>query len=208
MESMPLTDLPLRALLDRFASSDPTPGGGSAAALSASLGASLLSMVASLPKTRHGSDDDRMVLDGAVNTLATLRDFLATAIDDDTAAYDAVVAAYKLPKATADEQAARKAAIQHAMRIATEVPLNVMRQSVAVLARAVEVAAHGYQSASSDVGVAIALVSAGATGAKLNVEVNLEAIADNAYRDRIGAEARGLAERAATLAADAGAKLR
>jgi methenyltetrahydrofolate cyclohydrolase len=205
---MTLTDLPLRDLLDRFASSDPTPGGGSAAALSASLGASLLSMVAALPKTRTGADDERTALAEARTVLETLRGDLARAIDRDTAAYDEVVGAFRLPKATADEQAARKAAIQQALRAATEVPLGVMRLSTQALEQAVIVASHGYKSASSDVGVAVGLLSAGAAGAQLNVDVNLDAIADSAYRDHVGAEARTLAEITATLASRAHAALR
>ena len=109
---MSLADQPLRQLLASFSSSDPTPGGGSASALSAALGASLLMMVAGLPKTRTGAASERSALDGAAGALGDIRARLTDAIDADAAAYDRVVAAYKLPKLSADEQAARKAAIQ------------------------------------------------------------------------------------------------
>src|SRR5215471_788579 len=124
---MLLTDKSVRDLLTAFSSTDPTPGGGSAAALSSAIGASLLMMVAGLPKTRSGSDDDRALLKDAGNVLAGLRDRLTEAVDADTAAYDRVVAAYKMPKAAPDEQSARKAAIQEALRGATDVPLGVVR---------------------------------------------------------------------------------
>jgi len=95
---MSLIDLSARDLLQAFSSSDPTPGGGSAAALASAVGASLLMMVAGLPKTRTGSDEDRAALTTAGSVLAELRKGLTEAIDADTAAYDQVVAAYKLPK--------------------------------------------------------------------------------------------------------------
>src|SRR5439155_1203334 len=94
---MSLLQLTIDDLLRRFSSSDPTPGGGSASALSSAIGTSLLMMVAALPKTRSGSEEDRSALGRAAAELPEIRDRLATAIDEDTAAYDAVVAAYKLP---------------------------------------------------------------------------------------------------------------
>src|SRR2546427_8467295 len=104
---MRLVDLPLQQLLGRFSSSDPTPGGGSASALASATGASLLMMVAGLQKTRNGSDDDRAALGAAAAALDDIRRQLTDAIDADAAAYNEVVAAYKLPKATPEEQAAR-----------------------------------------------------------------------------------------------------
>jgi methenyltetrahydrofolate cyclohydrolase len=202
---MLVTELPLRSVLTRFSAPDPTPGGGSASALASSVGASLLLMVAGMPKTRSGSDDDRAALARAAAALDPVRRDLTAAIDADSAAYDQVVAAYKLPKGSAEEQAARKAAIQRALQAATEVPLGVMQQTVRALEEATIVAAHGYRSAASDVGVAVALLTAGAAGAKLNVDVNLEAIADGAYRERVAADARDLLETTAALAERAGA---
>ncbi len=205
---MALVDLSLQQLLSRFSSSDPTPGGGSASALASATGASLLMMVAGLQKTRTQSDDDRAALGAAAAALDGIRRRLTDAIDADTAAYDAVVGAYKLPKATPDEQAARSAAIQRALQAATDVPLDVMKQSVRALEEATVVAAHGYKSAASDVGVAIALLTAGATGAKLNVDVNIEAITDAAYRTEVGADSRDLLETIGTIAERAEALLR
>lgn len=193
-----LRDLPLVDLLAAFSSPDPTPGGGSAAALSSAIGVSLLMMVAALPKTRNGSDEDRTTLAAVGQELAVIRERLAAAIDGDTAAYNGVVAAYKRPKATTDEQAARQQAIQQALFAATDVPLEVMRQSVRALEGATIVARHGYKSASSDIGVAIAMLTAGTTGAHLNVGINLESVTDASYRTRIGDDARDLMARAET----------
>jgi formiminotetrahydrofolate cyclodeaminase len=190
--SIVLIDEPLHDVLAAFASPDPTPGGGSASALASALGAALLAMVATLPKTKSNSEEDRTALAGALAAAGGIRAQLAEAIDADTAAYDAVVAAYKLPRATDEDKAARSAAIQRALRGATDVPLRVMRLSARGLSAAAIVAAHGNPSASSDVGVAVALLGAGLEGARLNVEVNLGSIKDDVYKRAVAEEVAGL----------------
>ena len=196
-----LVDKPVRDLLAAFSASDPTPGGGSAAALASAVGASLLMMVAVLPKTRSNADEERTALHGATTILTGLRQQLSEAIDADTAAYDQVVAAYKLPKTTPEEVDARKAAVQRALKAATDVPLGVLRLSVRALEQASIVSANGHKAAASDVGVATALLAAGATGARLNVEINLEGVTDGTYADAVRSELKSLsdaAERAAS----------
>ena len=180
-----LVDQTVRDILVSFSAPDPTPGGGSASALASAVGVSLLMMVAGLAKTHNGSDDDRAALAAASAALAAIRDELTTAIDTDTAAYDEVVSAYKLPKATPDEQQTRKAAIQRAMRTATDIPLSVMRLSAAALEHAAAVETYGNPSAASDVGVAIALLNAARHGARLNVETNLGSLKDQDLVERI-----------------------
>src|SRR5262245_56337714 len=128
-----LVDRSVRDLLAAFSSSAPTPGGGSASALASAVGASLLVMVASLPKTRTNSDEDRAALAQASAVLGGLRDQLTSAVDADTAAYDRVVSAFKRPKGSPEEQQARTAAIQQALREATDVPLGVMRLSASAI---------------------------------------------------------------------------
>src|SRR5262249_15207958 len=128
-----VVDLTARDLLASVSSSAPAPGGGSASALASAVGTSLLLMVANLPKTRTNSDEDRTRLAAAAAALAPLAEQLTDAIDADAAAYDAVVAAYKLPKSSPDEQQARTTAIQRALRAATDVPLGVMRLSAKAL---------------------------------------------------------------------------
>jgi formiminotetrahydrofolate cyclodeaminase len=203
-----LTEKPLRELLAAFASSEPTPGGGSASAVASAIGASLLSMVAGLPKTRSNADEDRAALAAAHDALAGVQQQLTEAIDNDSIAYDAVVAAYKLPKASEPEQAARKAAIQRALRGATDVPLGVMRLSVLALDQASAVAAHGHRAAASDVGVAVGLLAAGTRGARLNVDINLGSLSDRSYVETVKNETQQLAGRAAALAAAAETSLR
>jgi formiminotetrahydrofolate cyclodeaminase len=205
---MSLIDLSTRDLLDAFASKDPTPGGGSASALASAVGASLLIMVAGLPKTFSGSDEDRAALTTVGAALEGIRAKLTAAIDADTAAYDRVVAAYTMPKTSDDEQSARKAAIQQALRAATDVPLDVVRQSAAALAEAIVVARHGHRAAASDAGVAVALLRAGARGAGLNVEINIGGVADPVYAGGASAELARWADIAARAADEAESLLR
>jgi len=197
---MSLVDTSVRHLLAAFSAPDPTPGGGSAAALASAVGASLLMMVAALPKTRSGSDENRAALARAAAAAAEAQRDLIEAIDADTAAYDRVVGAYKLPKASDDEKAARAAAIQRALREATEVPLRVMRVSATSLDAAGLVAAHGHRAAMSDVGVAVALLRSGFHGARLNVDANLGGIKDESYAREVAADVARLGQQALSAA--------
>jgi len=202
-----LVDRPVREVLAAFSSSEPAPGGGSASALASAIGASLLLMVAALPKTRTGSEDDRSALASATEALIGIRQQLTDAVDADAAAYDQVVAAYRLPKAPG-ELDGRRAAIQLALRAATDVPLGVVRLSAAALEQATTIAAHGHRAAGSDVGVGVALLRAGARGARLNIEINLGSISDTAHADAVRAETGGWSDAAARAADEADALLR
>lgn len=198
-----LTSRPVRDVIAAFASSAPTPGGGSAAALASSVGTALMVMVASLPKTRNQSEDDRTALRFAAGALTGIQHQLTEAIDADSAAYEHVVDAYRQPKATDAEKSARKAAVERALRRATDVPLGVMRLSVDAIKHAQAVAAHGHRAASSDIGVALALLQAGLEGARLNVRVNLGGISDRAYVDAVTGESERLSGQMSSLVRDA-----
>jgi methenyltetrahydrofolate cyclohydrolase len=183
-----LVDKSVAQILDAFASSDPTPGGGSAAALAGAVGAALLLMVARMPKTRTAAETDRPPLDAAVAALQPIAGELRALIDRDTAAYDAVVAAYRLPKGTEQEKAARKDAIQAGMRGAIDAPLAVMRASRTALRHAAAVETHGNPNAASDVTVATALLRAAVEGARANVEINLGSVPDEGYVGQVRRE--------------------
>lgn len=183
---MNVRNLTVAELLAAISEPSPTPGGGSASALAASLGLALLTMVARMKRTRTGTDTDRRALDAAADALAPMRDRAAALADEDRAAYDAVVAAYRLSKASAEAQDRRRTAVQAALRGAAEVPLEVVRLCQAGVTRAMEVGGHGNPSAASDVGVALELLVAGARGAALNVRANLGAISDAGYTESAG----------------------
>lgn len=198
-----LIDRPIRELLAAFASAAPTPGGGSAAALTASVGMALLAMVASMSRTKNGSDEDRATLNAALKSVEHLGEHTLTLVDDDAAAYDAVMAAYRKPRANEEETAERRRAIEAALRGAAEVPLEVMRACRAGLTAAVDVARAGNPSASSDIGVSVELLKAALHSAALNVGVNLSSLSDTNYVAAITAETASLENSAAALAAAA-----
>ncbi len=204
---MKLTDHRLTDLLAAFRSPQPTPGGGSAAALSSAVGASLLAMVAALPKPQTPTAEDAERLAAAGARLTDLSDRLAALIDRDSAAYDGVVAAFRLPKDSEAEKTARSAAIQEALRAASEAPLDVMRASAGALEQAAVVAAYGNRNASSDVRVGLEMLGAGLRGAALNVDANLGSIKDAAFVAAARNETRSLSVAAERETAAAAARL-
>jgi formiminotetrahydrofolate cyclodeaminase len=172
---MGLLDLATAELLQRFASTDPTPGGGSAAALSGALGAALASMVCAMPKTKSGAPQERDRLDRALARATAAGARLQALVDEDSAAFEAVMAAFRLPKATEEEKGARKRAIAAANQRATEVPLQTAEACLVVLEVAVEAAAHGNPNALSDARTSAATALAGLLGALENVRINARA---------------------------------
>jgi methenyltetrahydrofolate cyclohydrolase len=191
---MKLTERSVSDLLAAFRSSEPTPGGGSAAALAGAIGSSLLAMVAALPNSRAATEEDAGRLKAAGEWCASLSAELEALVDRDSEAYDLVVAAYKAPKATGEEKAARSAGIQAATREAIAAPLNVMQACAAAAEQGVVVASLGNPSASSDVRVGFELLGAGLRGARLNVEINLDGVKDADYVARIRGEVERLAD--------------
>jgi formiminotetrahydrofolate cyclodeaminase len=193
---MKLRSMSVGELLAAFRSFEPTPGGGSAAALAGAVGASLLAMVAGLPKPKADSADGLAALGAAGDVCTRLALRLESLIDEDSAAYDGVVAAFRLPKVSDAEKAARTAAIQDAMKAATESPLEVMRGCAEALAQLPLVAGMGNPNASSDVEVARAMLTAGLRGGHLNIETNLGSIKDADYIGRVRREAETLLAKA------------
>ena len=189
---MKLTTQSVSDLLAAFRSPDPTPGGGSAAALAGAVGASLLAMVANLPKPQATSEEDVASLQRAGHRCADLALQLERLVDQDTEAYDLVVGAYRMPKATDQEKAARTAGIQAALQAATDAPLEVMRRCAEALGFADGVGRLGNANASSDVKVAAGLLGAGLAGAHENVEINLGSVKDAAYVQRVRQESAAL----------------
>ena len=177
-----IADQSISAFLADLASAEPTPGGGTAAAVAGSIAVALLMMVAGLPKTRGNTDTERVQLTEARAALTSIRDRLLTLADQDADAYNRVVTAYRLPKTSDDEKAARKQAIAEGMRAATETPLDTLRTGAEAAAHARVVAQYGNPSAASDVRVALELLEAAATGAGANIEANLGGLNDDAFR--------------------------
>ena len=164
--------------LDQLASATPAPGGGSAAAHTGAAGAALAAMVARLTigKKKYESVKDQMW--ALIEQAETLRAELTAAVDEDAAAFEAVMAAFKLPKDTEEQQAARNAAVQQATFAAAQVPLTVARRAVQVMDLALQAAQLGNLNAISDAGSGVALGRAALTGAGMNVRINLLGLDD------------------------------
>jgi methenyltetrahydrofolate cyclohydrolase len=147
------------------------------------------------------------VLDQAKTALLPLRDHVSGLVENDARAYDSVVAAYRMPKSTDQEKAARRAAVQSALRGAAEVPLDVMRVCQAGLTAAIDVAGHGNPFASSDIGVGLELLGAALRGAALNVRANLGSIDEQGWVEGVRSEVERLEAAAPLLSADVRAAL-
>jgi glutamate formiminotransferase/formiminotetrahydrofolate cyclodeaminase len=174
----PLGSLPVSRFVDEVSSDTPVPGGGSAAALAGSLGAALAAMVANLSVVRKGHDEELSEM--SVRAQAT-KQALARMVDEDARAFNGVMAAMRLPRATETEQATRDQMLQTAYRRAAEVPLETARLSLTALELARVAASKGRHDAASDAGTAALLARAALEGAALNVLINLQALNDETF---------------------------
>jgi formiminotetrahydrofolate cyclodeaminase len=202
-----LIERPLVEVLEAFSASSATPGGGSASALAGALGTALLVMVTGMPRTRHGTDAERMELDQAAHRLANTRDHFGTLVELDTQAYEAVVAAYRRAKSTDEEREHRSASIQAALHGAIEVPLDVMRACVTAALDAVVVARCGNPQAASDVTVGLELLGAALRGASANVATNVASIREVGYAAGVRSDQQRLEEKMVATTGDALAML-
>ncbi len=188
-----LVDKPMRDLVKRMATSDPVPGGGSAAALAGAMGAALIHMVVELTIGRPGTESDAGQLTEIGLATAQFQSELMGLVDADAVAYGAVVQSRRLPNSTDRERETRRVQFDAAIREAVRAPLAVARAASEVLELATRLAPIGNRNAISDVGVGAMLASTGLRGAALNVEINLPMVkGDEALRNNAAAEIRAL----------------
>jgi formiminotetrahydrofolate cyclodeaminase len=178
--------------LDELASSAPVPGGGSGAALVGALGAALASMVGNLTLGKPKYADVQADIQALLAQTEALRARLTNLIEEDVAVYHRLSSAYKMPKDTDEQKAARTAAIQVILRDATAVPMNIAEACVGVLKLCKPMADKGNVGAVSDAGVAALLAEAALRSAALNVLINLAAIKDAEFVARERAALDGL----------------
>ena len=176
-----LASLSVKSFLSELGSSSPAPGGGSVAALSGALGAALVSMVCHLTIGKKGYENVSDEMNEVLKKSNALKEKLTLLIDEDTNVFNNVMAAYKMPKETDEEKEKRRNAVQNALKNATNVPLDVMKQCVNVLTLAKTVSEKGNKSSVSDAGVAALMSLAGLNSAALNVEINLSGIKDEKF---------------------------
>ncbi|MES2304862.1 MAG: glutamate formimidoyltransferase [Gemmatimonadota bacterium] len=181
----PLVGMSLTNFAYETASESPAPGGGSIAAYIGALGAALGTMVANLSSHRRGWDERWKEFSDQANAGQQQTRTLLTLVDEDTAAFTRVMTAFGLPKATDDEKAARRAAIQEATRAATEVPFRVMETALASMTLIKSMADTGQESSVSDAGVGALCARSAVMGAFLNVKINAASLTDKAYASDI-----------------------
>jgi methenyltetrahydrofolate cyclohydrolase len=179
--SQPFADLTVRGFLDALGSDRPTPGGGTGAAVAGAMGASLVRMLAALTVGRPKYAAQEPLMKAIVDGAGEVRDRLLALADADARAYDRVSAAYRMPKATDAEQAARKAAIQEALKGAVDVPIRIMEECLEAIGLAKNAVMNGNANALSDGAAGAELCRAALTVASYNVRINLVSIADPAF---------------------------
>jgi len=169
--------------LDALASGDPTPGGGGAAAMMGAMGAALVSMVCRLTLGKKGYEGFDAQIRALLDQSEALRLRLAAMVSEDAKAFDTLMSAYRLPKASDPEKAVRSAAIQAGLKVATDAPLACARAAAAVVRLAGAAVEIGNVNVISDVGVGVLAAKAALRSAALNVHVNVPQIHDTAFTD-------------------------
>ncbi len=183
---------PATTFIDEVAAATAAPGGGSAAAHTAALGAALVEMVAGLTLGKKKYADVEAAMQAIRLQAAKLRQELTQAVDDDAAAFEAVMGTFRLPKDTEEQQTARHAAIQIATMNAAHVPLHTVEDAVKVMDLAARCAREGNINAISDAMTAGALARAAVTSAGYNVRINLQALDDKTAGENMLSQLREL----------------
>ncbi|MGB9793324.1 MAG: cyclodeaminase/cyclohydrolase family protein [Thermacetogeniaceae bacterium] len=194
-----LTKLSVEGFIEEVASSSPAPGGGSVSALAGALGAALVAMVARLTEGKDTGGDD---LQGVLGKAEQLRASLKESISEDTATFNRVMAAYRLPKQTEEERQRRSKTIQDALLAAARLPLKVARDCLEVMRLCEWAVKHGKPNALSDVGVALQMARCGLVGALYNVAINIEGLRDPELREQLASERKALLSQADLIASN------
>ena len=191
-----LVDMTCEAFAEETASESPAPGGGSVSAYMGALGSALGTMVANLSAHKPGWDDRWEFFAEYAEKGHAVMDELLALVDEDTAAFNAIMEVFAMPKSTPEEKAARSAALQKATLNAAEIPLKTMRCAFKAFEVLEVMAEHGNPNSISDVGVGVLAVRAAMLGAMLNVKINSAGLKDREAAGRLIAEADELASRA------------
>ncbi|MFZ7119103.1 MAG: glutamate formimidoyltransferase [Bacteroidota bacterium] len=185
-ESKPaLANMRLNAFVDETASESPAPGGGSIAAYCGSLGVALATMVANLSASKKGWEERWNEFSDWADKGQKLKKQLLHLVDEDTAAFNKIMDAFKLPKTTDQEKADRKQAVAEATRYAIEVPLSVMKISLQSMELIQSMATNGNPNSVSDAGVGAMCARTAVLGAGLNVRINAASYSDKAFVETV-----------------------
>ncbi|MFB3853178.1 MAG: glutamate formimidoyltransferase [Vicinamibacterales bacterium] len=198
----PLAALSVQRFIDEVGSESPAPGGGSVSALAGSLGAALAAMVGNLTAGKKGYEGVNAEMISLAERAQDLARKLALGIDEDAEAFNGVLAAMRLPKATPEQRQAREAATQEAYRLAVCVPMQTARLSLEALKLALEAAVKGNRNSASDAGVGGLMARAGVEGGCLNALINLASLTDEPLKNAVREEVDRLRQEAERLAGD------
>ena len=193
-----LVRMSLKGFAAETASESPAPGGGSVSAYMGALGAALGTMVANLSAHKRGWDDRWKEFSDWAEKGQALVSELVSLVDEDTAAFDRIMAAFGLPKGTPEEKEARDMAIEDATLYASQVPLRTMRVSFKVFELARAMASEGNPNSVSDAGVGALAARSAVLGACLNVKINAVGLKDQAKAAELISEAESIATKAVT----------
>lgn len=197
-----LVRMDLKRFSEETASESPAPGGGSVAAYVGALGVSLGTMVANLSAHKRGWDERWETFSNWAEKGETLRNELLYLVDEDTRAFDRIMAAMGLPKGSDEEKKARKAAITEATKGAIMTPLRTMQVCVESMDLMRAMADQGLPASVSDAGVGALCARAGALGAYLNVRINCAGLDDEAFKSEVLAKADTLKQQVDGLEAE------
>lgn len=191
-----LTDMSCKDFAEETASESPAPGGGSIAAYMGSLGAALGTMVANLSAHKPGWDNSWELFSNYADEGHRIMTELLRLVDEDTEAFNAVMAVFAMPKSTPEEKATRAQAMEEATRYATEVPLQTMRTAFRAFPLLEAMAEHGNPNSISDAGVGALAIRSGILGALLNVKINAAGLKDRPKAETLINEAQAIADQA------------
>lgn len=203
----PLVQRPTFDFVDEVSRDSPAPGGGSVAALAGALGGALAAMVANLSASKGEFDDQYETLCEIADKGQALKDALVRGVDEDTAAFDKVLEAMRLPRDTEAEREERARLMQEGYKVATRVPLGTVEQCRDALRLCAEIAPIADPNMVSDVGTGALLAHAGAQAAAYNVRINLPHITDEDFEDEMRAALSGLLQECGELAAAVAAEV-
>jgi formiminotetrahydrofolate cyclodeaminase len=198
-----IIEQPVTQFLDELASSAATPGGGSGAAIMGALGAALVSMVCNLTIGKKNYAEVEPEMRSVLHDAEALRQRLADMVAEDIAAFNGLMAAYGLPKLSDEDKAARGAAIQHALRAATEAPLACARACADVIKLSMRAAEVGNRNVISDAGVGALAAQAALRSAALNVDINVPSLQDQVFAQACRVEMDALLASAVPLSEQA-----
>jgi methenyltetrahydrofolate cyclohydrolase len=192
-----ITDRPVDTFLDDLASGAPTPGGGSAAAVMGAMGAALVSMVCNVTIGKKGHEAVEPEMKSVRAESEQVRRRLTAMVAADVAAFDGLMAAYRLPKQSDEDKSRRAEAIERNLRAATESPLDCARACAEVIGLAKRAAVCGYLGVISDAGVGVLAAHAALRSAALNVYINVPTLKDRTFASLATAEIEKLLDTSA-----------